>query len=416
MSEGPQARQRSILYGVMLVSGGAIGAGMFSLPIVSAGMWFGWTVVCFLAVWALSYVGSLLLLEATLLYPRGASFNTVVKGILGPMWNIANGIGVAFLMYILIYAYLSAGGNIVNHTVASVTGVESSLPQNVSSLLFGFAIAFLVWIGTAVVSGICVVLMSAMLLTFLMFNGGLALHVEVVTLLDLEAETNSYFPYAWSALPYILTSFGFSGLVPSLVKFYGHEPAKIRSCLLYGTLICLALYLLWMLVIFGTLSRASLAPVIQAGGNMGDLVGALQGVNAHDDLSLLLGIFSNFAIASSFLGVGLCLFDYVADGLGFKDDALGRAKSALVTFLPPAIVCFVFPHGFILAIGYAGLVMIFSYLIVPVRMALEIRSSQLPTVYRIKSGSGVIYAVLAFSLLIGLCEILATIGVLPVYP
>ncbi len=49
-------------------------------------------------------------------------------------------------------------------------------------------------------------------------------------------------------------------------------------------------------------------------------------------LDLLLVVFSNFAVASSFLGVTLGLFDYLADLFGFDDSAVGRLKTALLTF------------------------------------------------------------------------------------
>ena len=169
---------------------------------------------------------------------------------------------------------------------------------------------------------------------------------------------------------------------------------------------------------FGTLSRSSLAPVIQLGGNVGDLVAAFHKVGEvkKETMSLLLGLFSNFAVTSSLLAVGLCMFDYVADACSFTDNALGRLKSAAITFGPPALVCLLFPNGFIQAIGYAGLVMIFSYFVVPVRLVLKMRSSQLETIYRVKGGRIVIYGVLVSCLLSGLFELLAMLSLLPIYP
>ena len=78
-----------LLHGVVLVTSATIGAGIFSLPVVSAGMWFTWTAACLFAVWLLSYLGALLLLEATLVFPRGANLYTIVNGILGAKWNLA---------------------------------------------------------------------------------------------------------------------------------------------------------------------------------------------------------------------------------------------------------------------------------------------------------------------------------------
>ena len=407
-----------LFHGVVLVTSATIGAGVFSLPIVSAGMWFGWTAACLFAIWLLSYLGALLLLEATLVYPRGASFYTIVNGILGAKWNLATSIGMAFLMYILIYAYISAGGNIINHTFASITGGASPISQNVSSVLFAAFFATLIWFGATLVSRLCTVLMIGMAVSYLLFNSGLVLHVEIFKLFNTQVQGESYSQYIWAALPYFLTSFGFAGLVPSLVKYYGPEPKTVHRCMLYGTLITLGLYLIWILVAFGTLSRDSWVPVIAAGGNIADLIVGFQGVTeAHSqNMSLLLNLFSNFAVTSSISAVGLVMFDYITDAFGFDDDATGRLKSLLIAFGPPALVCLFFPHGFIVAIGYAGLVMIFGYFLVPARLVLKLRSDQLETPFRVWGGSPLVYGVLAFSLLIGVFEVMSMFDALPVYP
>ena len=406
-----------LLHGVILVTSATIGAGIFSLPIVAAGMWFEWAVYSLLAIWLLSYVGALLLLEATLVYPQGASFYTVVNGILGARWNLATSIGMAFLMYILIYAYISAGGNIVNHTLASMLAEESPLPQNYSSLFFAGFFAVLIWLGTTLVSRICTVLIIGMAVSYAMFSSGLVLHVEMAKLWNTQVQGENYSAYIWAALPYFLTSFGFAGLVPSLVKYYGREPKTVHRCVLYGTLITLGLYLLWILVAFGTLSRASLVPIIAAGGNIGDLVAGFQGMTdiSSPNMSLLLTLFSNFAVTSSLSAVGLCMFDYVADAFGFSNKPAGRLKSVLIAFGPPALICFFFPNGFILAIGYAGLAMIFGYFVIPVMLVLKLRANRLETPFRVWGGNRLVYGVLTFSLLIGVCEVMSTFDILPVY-
>jgi tryptophan-specific transport protein len=413
-----KSKSPPLFHGVVLITSATVGAGIFSLPIVSAGMWFPWTVACLFAVWLVSYLGSLLLLEATLVYPRGASFYTIVNGILGAKWNLATSIGMAFLMYILIYAYISAGGNIINHTLASITGSNSPIPQNTSSLFFAFFFAAVIWMGTTLVSRLCTVLMIGTAVSYLMFNSGLVLHVEISKLWSTPPQGEHYSQYIWAALPYFLTSFGFAGLVPSLVKHYGPEPVTIHRCVLYGTLITLGLYLVWIFVAFGTLSRDSLAPVIAAGGNIGDLVVGFKEVTEsnNDNMSLLLSAFSNFALTSSMLAVGLCMFDYIADAFDFDDGGVGRLKSLLIAFGPPALICLFFPHGFIVAIGYAGLVMIFGYFVVPVRLVLKLRTDQLETPFRVWGGKPLVYGVLIFSLFIGVFEVMSMFDALPVYP
>lgn len=62
-------------------------------------------------------------------------------------------------------------------------------------------------------------------------------------------------------------------------------------------------------------------------------------------------MFSNLAVASSFFGVTLGLFDYLADLFKIDNSHGGRFKTVLLTFLPPALLYLIFPNGFIYGIG-----------------------------------------------------------------
>jgi tryptophan-specific transport protein len=97
----------------------------------------------------------------------------------------------------------------------------------------------------------------------------------------------------------------------------------------------------------GNIPRPEFIGIAQKGGNIDVLVQALSGVLNSRSLDLLLVVFSNFAVASSFLGVTLGLFDYLADLFGFDDSALGRFKTALLTFVPPIIGGLLQPNGFL---------------------------------------------------------------------
>ncbi|WP_411899455.1 aromatic amino acid transport family protein, partial [Salmonella enterica] len=114
-------------------------------------------------------------------------------------------------------------------------------------------------------------------------------------------------------------------------------------------------YSVWRLGTLGNIPGPEFFGIAQKGGNIDVLVQAWSGVMNSRSLDLLLGVFSNFAVASSFLGVTVGLFDYLADLFGFDDSAMGRLKTALMTFLPRMIGGLVYPNGFMYAIGYAGL-------------------------------------------------------------
>ncbi len=383
---------------------------MFSLPVVSSGMWFSWSLILLVFTWFCMFHSSLMILEANLNFPEGTSFNTFVLDILGPRWNALTGITLAFVLYILTYAYISGGGSIVNYTLERTLGVAP--PTMVSGLVFALGLSFIVWFSTGLVGRITAILIGGMIITFALSIGGLAGHVQVPVLLDSEL---AYAPFLLAAVPYYLTSFGFHGNVPSLMKYYGKNPLTIRKCLLYGSLTSLVAYTLWQLVTMGVISREQFKPIIAAGGNMGDLVSALNNVVQNDRLGALLNAFAQLAVVSSFLGVTLGLFDYIADKFGFDNSGLGRLQTALVTFLPPTLGGLLFPHGFLYAIGLAGLCASIWGTIVPALCARGSRQKYGSPLYRVWGGDGLVYFIMGYGILLMVCYLLAAIGVLPVF-
>ncbi len=406
-------KNKTIIAGAMITAGSIIGAGIFSLPIVSSGMWFLLSLCVIGVLWYLNFLISMVLLEVNCHYPPGASFDTFVDDILGKTWNVLAGLGVGFLMYILLYAYFSAFGSMASHTLS--LSENSGISSGLLGLLAGLVFATMVWKSTSVVMRISTILVIAMVGAYLLSMFGLSLNVEFANLFNHGQTDATYTSYIWMALPYYLTAFGFASLVPSLYKFYGKEPQKIRKSIRLGSLIALAIYIVFIIICFGVISRSDYIAINAAGGNMGDLVGALTQGNDRPSINLALSSFSNFAIISSFFGVSLGLFDYIADLCDFSDDGKGRFRSACLTFLPPGIASFFFPHGFIVAIGYAGIAMAFSYILVPLLMIWKVRSTRDYAGFRLWGGKPLLLIIFFCGAVIVLCQILAALDYLPVY-
>ncbi|MGB8664867.1 MAG: tryptophan permease, partial [Serratia inhibens] len=355
----------SVLGGAMIIAGTAVGAGMFSIPIVTSGVWFSGSVALLIYTWACMLVSGLMILEATLHYPSGASFHTIVKDLLGKGWNAINGISIAFVLYILTYAYISAGGSIIAHTLEGIVGVG----QTTAGLVFAIVVAFIVWLSTRAVDRLSTILIGGMVITFVISVGDMFTHVQPTVLFNRGDDQASYLPYALAALPYLLTSFGYHGNVPGLVKYYRKDSRAVVRSLVFGTLLALAIYILWQYVIQGNITRDAFKQVIAEGGNIGSLLKQMGNVSSSQAVGQLLNAFSYMALASSFLGVSLGLFDYLADFFKFSDDTTGRSKTALVTFAPPTLAALLFPNGFLYAIGFAGLAATIWAVIVPAMLA-----------------------------------------------
>lgn len=401
----------SVLGGAMIIAGTAVGAGMFSIPIVTSGVWFSGSVALLIYTWFCMLISGLMILEATMNYPAGASFHTVVKDLLGKGWNTLNSLSITFVLYILTYAYISAGGSIIAHTLEGVFGAN----QTLSGLVFAIVVAFIVWLSTRAVDRLSTILIGGMVITFVLSVGDMFTHVQPAVLFNQGGSDANYLPYALAALPYLLTSFGYHGNVPGLVKYYQKDSGAVVRSLVYGTLLALAIYILWQYVIQGNIARDAFKQVIAEGGNIGSLLKQMGNVSSSYAVGQLLNAFSYMALASSFLGVSLGLFDFLADFFKFKDNQADRTKSALVTFVPPTLAALLFPNGFLYAIGFAGLAATIWAVIVPAMMARASRRRFPQASYRAPGGQGMILFIILFGAINAVAHVLTLLDLLPVF-
>lgn len=405
-------RKPTVLGGTMIIAGTTIGAGMLALPTISAGMWFYWSLGIMLCTWLLMLLSSQALLEVNLHYEPGASFHTLVQDTLGTTWSWINGLAVAFVLYILVYAYVSGGGSIVRHSLLAIAGVEPT--KFVAGLIFALLLTACVWWSTWIVDRFALIMMAGMVLTFVLSMTGLLSQIRTAVLLDLGG-TGGQAIFIWVALSTYLTSFCFHASVPSMVKYFGKDAKSINKCLIYGTLIALVCYITWIAAADGSISRAQFKDVIAAGGNVGDLVKAA-GANVDSNFILrMLEAFSSLAVATSFLGAGLGLFDYIADLFRFDDSRGGRTKTALVTFAPSTVCALIWPDGFLLAIGWAGLAASIWSVIVPALMLHVSRRKFSSTLYTAPGGSLVIPLLLLYGCITAFCHTLVVFTILPMY-
>ncbi|AOM40558.1 tryptophan permease [Xenorhabdus hominickii] len=404
-------KRPSILGGAMIIAGTAVGAGMFSIPIVTSGVWFTGSIILLIYTWVCIYFSGLMILEANINYPTGVSFHTMTKDLLGKGWSSLTGLSITFVLYILTYAYISAGSSIIVRNLEDII----PLPQSGAGLVFSFIVAFIVWLSTKAVDRLSTILIGSMVITFIMSVGGMFTEAKPAILFDHMSSETSYLPYALMALPYLLTSFGFHGNVPGLVKYYNKDTKAVTRSLLYGSLIALTIYILWQYAIQGNIPREAFKQIIANGGNVSDLLNQMDNVSNNTTVNQLLNAFSYMALSSSFLGVSLGLFDYLADFFGFDDSESGRLKTALITFIPPTILALLLPNGFLHAIGFAGLAATVWAVIVPALMARASRRRYPQASYRVPGGKAMIIFIILFGLINAIAHILSLFDLLPAY-
>lgn len=401
----------SLVGGACIIAGVCVGAGMLGLPSAGAGAWTLWSVLAITLTMIVMTVSGWMLLESYQGYPLRVSFDTVTRELLGEKVNAFNNLTVYFVGGILLYAYITSAGLIIDGMI----GIGSQW----ASILFTLGFSGLVWHSTRAVDRISVVLVIAMGLSFVFGISGLSINIKPTLLFDTLSQHASYAPYALAMLPVALTSFGYHHSVSSMRAYYGEE-RRARYAILGGTAIALLFYLIWLVSVFGNLPRSEFGPVVAQGGNVDVLLKALASVIESEAVASALNAFSMAAILSSFIGVGLGVFDYLADLFKFDNSRQGRAKSWAATFLPPLLLSLLFPFGFLMAIGYAGAVATLWTCIIPALLAWKVRAGkgkqgEKQEGFRAPGGMPMIAGVFLFGVLTAAFHLLNMAGLLPVY-
>lgn len=403
---------KPLWHGILLVAGGAIGAGIFALPTAASGAWMLWATLGFIFVWAMTYAAASMQAKVNLVVIHqpnsglhfNSSFNAIVSYTLGKHWALLNNISISFIMMILMYAYTTAGASILNYTLTSFDMAVNNDQRGWLSLVFALLIAVVVSLGTSTVSRITLLLMVGMSILFVAVSSDLLPNVNLSSL----AAPNDTFPYLWAALPVLVTAFACGGLVPSLVRHYPDKKQNVFKSLFWGTFLVLVVYLCWLLFTLGSVERSVYLDISNKGGDLASLVKALTDAGTNENIQVPMTLFSHFAIITSFLSVGLGFLHFLQDKLALNNTIKQRIMATVYCFLPPALASFFFPYGFIYAIGLAGLFVAFSFFVLPSVMAFSIRQ-KLPE----QGLRGPIVTVALFGVMIVLLKCLSLLGLLP---
>ncbi|MFS6815136.1 low affinity tryptophan permease TnaB [Citrobacter meridianamericanus] len=413
MEENSNSKHSSF-WGIMVIAGTVIGGGMFALPVDLAGAWFFWGAFILIISWFSMLHSGLLLLEANLNYPVGSSFNTITKDLIGNKWNVISGATVAFVLYILTYAYISANGAIISETISMHS--DGHVNPRIIGVCTALFVATVLWFSSLAASRVTSLFLGIKILAFVIVFGSLFFQVDYSILSGVSGvneESRSFFPYIFMAIPVCLASFGFHGNIPSLIICYGKKKDKLIKSVVLGSFLALVVYLFWLYCTMGNIPRESFKGIIASGGNVDALVGSFLGTNQSGVIEFCLLVFSNLAVASSFFGVTLGLFDFLADLFKFDNSLSGRFKTVMLTFLPPTVLYLLFPNGFIYGIGGAGLCATIWAVIIPAVLALKSRQKFPNQMFTVWGGRIIPAVVIIFGIVVIFCWFGNVLNILP---
>ena len=392
---------------MFIVAGTTIGAGMLAMPLAAAGVGFGVTLALLFCLWGLMCYTALLLLEVYQHVPADTGLGTLARRYLGRYGQWATGFSMLFLMYALTAAYMSGAGELLASSLSEWLSLSVSPATGV--LLFTLIAGGVVCIGTSLVDLFNRFLFSAKLLFLIVMLVLLMPHVHKVNLLTLPLEKG----LALSAIPVIFTSFGFHGSVPSIVSYMNGNVQKLRWVFITGSAIPLVAYIFWQLATLGSIDSTTFFGLMANSAGLNGLLQALRDVVASPHVELAVHLFADLALATSFLGVTLGLFDYLADLFNRRNSALGRLQTGAITFLPPLAFALFYPRGFVMALGYAGVALAVLALLIPSLLAWQSRKHNPQSAYRVRGGKPALLLVLFCGVTVIAIQCGIAAGVLP---
>lgn len=365
--------------GILLIVGTSIGAGMLALPVANAAAGFWVSTFFLLFCWAFMTLGALYILEVNLYLPRGKHMVSMANATLGIPGLVIAWFSYLLLLYSLLSAYIS-GGTDVLYGLLSYLKIHP--PSGLLALIFTGALGFVVYCGIRQVD---------LLNRGLMF---LKLSVYVLLVVLITPHVKSAFlqggvaPQILSALMILVTSFGFAIIVPNLRDYFDDDVPALRKVVLIGSLIPLLSYCAWDAVIIGTLPTTGsdgLTALMQNPHTTSTLALHLTQTVSNTFISALFNLFTSICMLTAFLGVSLCLFSFLGDGLNLVPKGRQGATLFLLTFLPPLLIVLYYPGAYIYALSYAGYLCVILLLFLPALMS-YVGRSHFQTRYKVPGG------------------------------
>ncbi|MGJ3352430.1 tyrosine transporter TyrP [Providencia sp. Je.9.19] len=341
---------------------------MLAMPIAAAGNGFMVSLAMLLGLWALMCYTALLLVEVYQHESHETGIGSVAERYLGSGGKFITGFSMMFLMYALTAAYVSGAGEIITSNLKSSFAID--LADWLGIVIFTVIGGGVVCFGTSSVDFINRILFAAKIVFLVMILALMMPHVEQQNLLSAPTEKILIL----SAIPVFFTSFGFHGSVPSIVKYMGGDVRKLRIIFIIGSAIPLVAYILWQIATLGSIGTTTFVGILSENAGLNGLLDAIKDVAQSGKTELIAQMFMSLALATSFLGVALGLFDFLADLFKRQDNASGRLQTGLLTFLPPLIFALFYPKGFIMALGFAAIALSILALLLPSAMAFKSRN------------------------------------------
>ncbi|MDP8299146.1 MAG: aromatic amino acid transport family protein [Candidatus Tantalella remota] len=356
-----------IFTNALFVTGMTIGAGILGLPIKTGAAGILPSLVVMLVVWGfMMCTATIFIYKFTHPKERSRSYPVLFQSELKSVGKWVGTFGYLVIYYGLMVAYLTGSASIL------VNLVPFQLPINVWMTGFFVIFTLLSLLGAEKASKWNAAIMVILIASFSLLIVKTAPHIDV------SRFARSDWNFTTSLFPIILVAFCFQNVIPFVCKNLGGNAKASFTAITLGSLIAIALNVVWMFAVIGSLQldgpgKATIMYALQ--NNQPATIPLTAAL--HSSVITVTGLFfALVAIATSYVPTSLALTGFVRNTLSLYFKNVKNYVVFLFAFGPPFLVAMLFPHVFLAAIdvvGGLGIILIFGILpgLLLIKMALN---------------------------------------------
>jgi tyrosine-specific transport protein len=347
------------LGGAFLVVGTTIGAGMLSLPLITAACGLGVSILLIIISWSVMYFTGLRLIKVCANRPLGVNFTSLIKEEMPKSFQVIFTVVYLLLLYALMAAYTTQGASLVN-LVSQAQVPTVSIDAIVFILIFGLVI-----LSTRLSDYVNRSFVSVKLIFYVLCVISMVFALKWINMLEMPLSFYALV-FAW---PTLLPSFGFQNIIPVLYEYQKGDIEAVKRSVLIGSFSVLVIYIIWLLVCLAILPQRgihSYETIFKDGNTLSALIGEVKQATQSASINTFLSVFINISIITSFICVGLSLYHYIKDTFKRFGIEINRIIGFLLTFIPPFVFTVFYPQGFILALQYAAIFAVIIFVFTPI--------------------------------------------------
>ena len=338
-------RSHHLLGAILLIAGTTIGVAMIALPVVTGLAGFIPSLFIMLAVWLYLFFAALYFVEVNVALKEKVNVISMAEATIGPLGTVICWSAYLFLLYALNTAYMFVTIELFQEALRFF-GQEVSKFFCALPLLLIFALLFRS--GMHLVDIINRVCMVGFGISFILLVGLSLPHTQGVYLTTVNMH------HMLPAIAVICTAFGYHIIIPSLVTYLHGNVGELKKALAIGSFVPFIVYALWQLAVLGNVPAHGDVSIESALASSTNGAAILAERFGRASIATISKGVVFFAVITSFLGVSISLFDFLADALHKRKHAAGKWKLFFFCFVPPLYFALSDPHIFFTALDYAG--------------------------------------------------------------